>query len=522
MDKKQKLFNTLNNHFGVENEFPEIYQIEEEDIEKIIALYEQEASKGEKDPWHYLYFDKLIMQKCVYEIIKDNPKYNEITDKIGILYEKELSRRLERQILDGSEPTGEIYRASYAEMTEESLTLAEICCRRMQKVQKYIADLEHMRIFEIENALSTYETIKSNLSRVGKQMPYNLEQIAAQTKEIIEQAKKEKEAIAKQKEEEEERIERERQQQRTREIEQRQRTREIERQQRITEIEQQRAEEREQARIYNLIFSEENERLKSMRSIYTAWDLGNKRIPTKYQGMTYEQVEALLNKRKAEEKARQAAKEERDKLIIAAIRKSLGVSEDYHLNDVQIRNLSVEFMGYSDDKLREYISDTKKQEETPEVKQQPTTSTTSYDEFEKKLVEFIERKESNLGKVAEILSVTGYPDSTYEVKFEDGSIHQIIITQAEEDLIGQRPQTEVPIQTQTTPERKAEQAKALSKFSTLQPQLPAKSTFIEEKYREEKNRLDKVVHEKIREEILKSNNKNVNSMINMDNNNKLL
>lgn len=64
MDKKEKLFNTLNNHFNSHNEFPEIYQIAEEDIEKIIALYEQEASKEGKDPWHYLYFDELIiMQK---------------------------------------------------------------------------------------------------------------------------------------------------------------------------------------------------------------------------------------------------------------------------------------------------------------------------------------------------------------------------------------------------------------------------------------------------------------------------
>lgn len=31
MDKK-KLFNTLNNHFNSHNEFPEIYQIAEEDI----------------------------------------------------------------------------------------------------------------------------------------------------------------------------------------------------------------------------------------------------------------------------------------------------------------------------------------------------------------------------------------------------------------------------------------------------------------------------------------------------------
>lgn len=48
MDKKEKLFKVLNNHFNLYNEFPEFSQIDEEDIEKIIALYEQEASKGWK------------------------------------------------------------------------------------------------------------------------------------------------------------------------------------------------------------------------------------------------------------------------------------------------------------------------------------------------------------------------------------------------------------------------------------------------------------------------------------------
>ena len=56
--------------------------------------------------------------------------------------------------------------------------------------------------------------------------------------------------------------------------------------------------EKEQARIYNLIYSKENERLKRSRlwsPTRTAWHMSDKKIPEEYQGMTYEQVETLIN-----------------------------------------------------------------------------------------------------------------------------------------------------------------------------------------------------------------------------------
>ena len=84
--------------------------------------------------------------------------------------------------------------------------------------------------------------------------------------------------------------------------------------QRFEEIKKQRQQqgtnENDQEKIYNLIHSAENERLKKSHSLYTAWDLGNKTIPPEYQGMTYEQVETLLNKKQVEEKARQLQIEE--------------------------------------------------------------------------------------------------------------------------------------------------------------------------------------------------------------------
>ena len=63
--------------------------------------------------------------------------------------------------------------------------------------------------------------------------------------------------------------------------------------------------EKEQARIYNLIHSEENERLKRSRiwsPTRTAWHMSDKKIPEEYKGMTYEQVENLINQGKVQDK----------------------------------------------------------------------------------------------------------------------------------------------------------------------------------------------------------------------------
>lgn len=568
MDKKKKLFNTLNNHFNSHNEFPEISQIAEEDIEKIIALYEQEASKGGKNPWHYLYFDELIiMQKCVYEVIRDNAKYSEITDKIEVLYQRELNRRLQRTVYSYGKPTDETYRAPYTEMPEYSLVLADMCSRHMQEAQKFVMDVEHMPLTKVESFLSTYESIKSDFAKVGKQMPEEQEHLALQTKTMVTLANEERNAI----------VERERQQREIElinlqqeinkienerlEIEKRLRTifsetlgsyfsRQISEKypeeyqkfqqnkeqvrnysskaaqvsdlkerlnkvvedlkfyqgmlpvyesyyQRFEEMknerQQQRTSEKEQERIYNLIYSTENERLKRSHSLYTAWDLGNKTIPPEYQGMTYEQVEALLNKKQAEEKVRQDSQATKDELIGKAIRKDLMVPEDYHLSQIQIKNLSVQFAGYSNEELQKFITDGKKQEiapkvQMPEVKSQPTSD---YNDFEKNLISFIEIKNSDLGKVAEVISVTGYPDSTYEVRFEDGKIHQITITQDERNLIRNQTQNQQSVKEQSA----QEQPSIESTQSIQQPSTPEVSasealhTSISSPQTEEKNRL---------------------------------
>lgn len=56
-----------------------------------------------------------------------------------------------------------------------------------------------------------------------------------------------------------------------------------------------------------------------------------------------------------------------------------------------------------------------------------------------KIIEYINSKYSNLGKVSQILSVSGYPNKSYEVKFTDGNIYQITITK-EEQMNFQQPE----------------------------------------------------------------------------------
>lgn len=582
MDKKEKLFNTLNNHFNSHNEFPEIYQIAEEDIEKIIALYEQEASKEGKDPWHYLYFDELIiMQKCVYEVIKDNTKYSKITDKIEILYQKELNRRLQRTVYSYGEPTDKTYTAPYTEMPEYSLVLADMCSRHMQETQKFVMDIEHMPLTKVESYLSTYESIKSDFAKSSKQMPNEQENIALQTKAMITLANEEQNAIA----------ERERQQKEIELINLQQEINKMENEkleiekrlktissetlgvyfskqisekypeeyqkfqqnkeqvrsysskatqisdlkerfnkaaedlkfyqgmlpvyesyyQRFEEIKKQRQQqgtnENDQEKIYNLIHSTENERLKKSHSLYTAWDLGNKTIPPEYQGMTYEQVKTLLNKKQVEEKVRQNTQATRDELIGKAIRKDLMLPENYHLSEVQIKNLSKQFMGYSNEELQEFITGGKKQKtalevqqpfaseissqpiqqqtiqeiQIPQVKNKPTSD---YNEFEKNLISFIETRNSDLGKVSEILNVTGYPDSTYEVRFEDDTTHQITVTHDEKNFIKSRPPIQQSVQEQTSIENTKPKPSIpkVSDSEVSQTSVPNQQT-------EEKNRL---------------------------------
>lgn len=81
-------------------------------------------------------------------------------------------------------------------MPEYSLVLADMCSRHMQETQKFVMDIEHMPLTEVESYLSTYESIKSDFAKSSKQMPNEQENIALQTKAMITLANEEQNAIA--------------------------------------------------------------------------------------------------------------------------------------------------------------------------------------------------------------------------------------------------------------------------------------------------------------------------------------
>lgn len=190
MDKRAQLFDRLNNHFYRKNEFPELSQISDEDIDKIIALYEKEASKGGKDPWNYLNFnDLIIMQRCVYEVIKDKPEYREITKKVEELYFDELDRRLQRTVYYYGEPTDKTYRSTYANMPEESIVLADMCTRRMQELQSNASNMDDETLEQMEKMYAAYEEIETDFAKDGLSMPEEQDRIAQQMKMAIEDKK---------------------------------------------------------------------------------------------------------------------------------------------------------------------------------------------------------------------------------------------------------------------------------------------------------------------------------------------
>lgn len=506
MDKKEKLFEVLNNHFNLYNEFPEFSQIDEEDIEKIIALYEQEASKGGRDPWHYLYFDELIiMQMCVYEVIKNIPKYSEVTDKIEALYQKELDRRLQRPVLDYGEETGEMYRTSYAEMPEYSLVLADMCSRHMQEAM----DVEHMPLAKIEAALSTYESIKSDFVKAGKEMPEEQEHLALQTKTMVTLANKERNDI----------VERERQQ---REIEL------INLQQEINKMENERLEiekrlktissetlgsyfsrqisekypeeyqkfqqNKEQVRNYSSNapqISDLKERFnrvaedlkfyKGMLPVYESYYQRFEEMKKKYhqQRTTSSQEQQPISN--SEPFVRETPTQNQQQIVSENKTSGLsqpnfnGLSDDVKrkiIEQMQLRGQGDVIISGIDNIYQEgnyivvdakqsngcfagaefTIDDFNKIINSPiqQVDEQQTKnnqeSNIPQNNFDKDLIMFIEAKNSNLGKVSEILSVTGYPDSTYEVRFENGTTHQITITQDEKKFIKNHPPVQQPVQ----------------------------------------------------------------------------
>ena len=152
---------------------PLIYYILDEDFEKFIELYEISATEFD-NPYDVSYFDnRKIIQKCMYELIKDNSKYQEIEEKLLPKYEKELNRSLERN--GYSNDMYYNYQAPYSEMREYSLVLADMCFRQIKK--SYDEGIKSGNFIVPHSALTTYENIKTDMNKAGIEMDSKYEEI---------------------------------------------------------------------------------------------------------------------------------------------------------------------------------------------------------------------------------------------------------------------------------------------------------------------------------------------------------
>ena len=80
----------------------------------------------------------------------------------------------------------------------------------------------------------------------------------------------------------------------------------------------------------------------------------------------------------------------RDELTDLAIRKKINVPSDYHLTDIQVKNLSKDFEHYSNEKLKDYINNGKiierKEDKTPDKDELISRIIGSLSEFELKFI----------------------------------------------------------------------------------------------------------------------------------------
>ncbi len=180
--------------------FDEIRTLDDIDIDKIIQLYQSKTTEP-------LSIDnRLLLLNCVYETIAGNKKYQEVFDKLIDIYKIELDDRLTKPTIRYDDfnfvETNELQQAPYTTMPEYSLVLANMCARYMYEAQKSYTEDSIIPPTKVESRISTYESIKSDFAKSGKQMPEAQEQIVSQAKVMIVQANEERNAS----------IERERQQ----------------------------------------------------------------------------------------------------------------------------------------------------------------------------------------------------------------------------------------------------------------------------------------------------------------------
>lgn len=178
--KKTIFLNTVNKQYALYSEFPEISQVKDEDMQVIISLYEQESLAKGIDPWKNV--SALQMQKCIYEVIGNNPSYEVVTNKNKEVFEKNLESSREYIITYGQDEYTEKGEYSYAQVniSDFSITLAEMQLKEAIKTGS-------------EYEITKYEKIKNDFIKSGNPLPQKFEELEKQALESSKKTKEEKE-----------------------------------------------------------------------------------------------------------------------------------------------------------------------------------------------------------------------------------------------------------------------------------------------------------------------------------------
>ena len=181
------------NHYSY-NYFYGVKQLDNDIIDKTILLYESKTNEPLTEK------NRLLILNCLYEIIKDSPKFDLINDELMKFFKIELDYNLIIPVKRYDDfdfvETDEITKLSYGAMPEYSLILLEMYIRKMHLLY------ENMKIskneFLADNILSIYEDIRGDLLNANIKIPEDGEKIYLDIKSLIISIKKEKELLIEQ------------------------------------------------------------------------------------------------------------------------------------------------------------------------------------------------------------------------------------------------------------------------------------------------------------------------------------
>ena len=487
--------------------FNEISTLDDADIDRIIQTYQSKTSEPMSINNRLLLLD--CVYETIADNKRYQELFDKLIDIYKIELDDKLTKPTTRYDDFNFVETGELHQAPYTTLPEYSLVLADMCTRYINESQKSYTDNSILSSNKVESRISTYEAIKSDFVKVNQQMPEVQEQIVSQAKVMVNSANEERNVNIEKERQQKEielinlqqeiiKMENERL-----EIEKRIKTISSETlgsyfskqvSQRYPEEYQKFQEHRDQVRNYssNAItisdlkarFTKVSEDLQFYKGVLPVYENYYQRFEEMKK--EYHQQRTISSQEQqpisnSEPFVRETPTQNQQQIVSENKTSGLsqpnfnGLSDDVKrkiIEQMQLRgqgdviisginNIYQEgnyiivdakqsngrFVGaeFTIDDFNKIINSPIQQADEQQTKNNQE-SNISQNNFDKDLIMFIEAKNSNLGKVSEILSVTGYPDSTYEVRFEDGTTHQITITQDEKKFIKSHPPVQQPVQ----------------------------------------------------------------------------